>query len=99
VGSVRSLLVRPFSDDLACVRAELPHGVHKAALTIYDMIMRRIGPELLIRDLSQYSAGIFPLFQHANTQCVLRPDVFAALAVGCASHVLNRGLLACLRAG
>src|SRR5689334_10313828 len=61
--------------------AELPGGVHLKTLQVYDTIFRRIGPELIVRDLSLYSAGLFPLYRFALDRC--------ACCRAALSHVVN----------
>jgi len=64
----RSAIITVTKRLAQCLHPALPGGVHLKALQLYDAIFRRIGPELLIRDLSLYSAGLFPLFQYASTR-------------------------------
>lgn len=51
-----------------CLNPGLPDGVHLKALEVYDTIFRRIDQSVLIKDLSLYSAGLFPLFPCGSTR-------------------------------
>ncbi|ESO88953.1 hypothetical protein LOTGIDRAFT_154021 [Lottia gigantea] len=48
-----------------CLHPALPSGVHLKALETYDIIFRCIGTQRLAQDLFVYSAGLFPLLNHA----------------------------------
>jgi hypothetical protein len=54
-----------------CTNPILPGGVHRKALEAYKLILARIGPKQLSKDLSLWTAGLFALFPHANTDCKL----------------------------
>ncbi|CAG0880262.1 unnamed protein product [Darwinula stevensoni] len=49
-----------------CLHPSLPSGVHLKALETYDIIFRTIGRHGLLKDFLLFSAGLFPLFGHAN---------------------------------
>eukprot|EP01103_Thecamoeba_quadrilineata_P012290 TRINITY_DN3132_c0_g1_i3.p1 TRINITY_DN3132_c0_g1~~TRINITY_DN3132_c0_g1_i3.p1 ORF type:complete len:266 (-),score=37.72 TRINITY_DN3132_c0_g1_i3:78-875(-) len=51
-----------------CLNPGLPSGVHLKALETYQQIFSRIQAPRLAKDLSLFSAGLFPLFQNATTQ-------------------------------
>jgi hypothetical protein len=48
-----------------CMHPALPSGVHLKALETYDVIFSNTGLERLASELFIYSAGLFPLMQHA----------------------------------
>jgi hypothetical protein len=52
-----------------CTNPILPGGVHRKALEAYNLILARIGPKQLFKDLPLWTAGLFALFPHANTDC------------------------------
>ncbi|XP_050391433.1 protein dopey-1 isoform X1 [Patella vulgata] len=57
-----------------CLHPALPGGVHLKALETYDIIFRCIGTQRLAQDLFVYSAGLFPLLNHAAMS--VKPELF-----------------------
>jgi hypothetical protein len=51
-----------------CMHRQLPAGVHIKALETYDVILQRVGPRGLARDLSLFSLGLFPLLAYSSTR-------------------------------
>ena len=92
-----------FSKRLAqCLNPGLPDGVHLNTLAVYALTFKRIGKDLLARDLALFAAGLFPLFKHASTRVKPRLlDLFGSYLLPLGSRLVScmSGLVACLLPG
>ena len=72
-GVALHLIPAHLSIDLAkrlaqCLNRGLPSGVHLKALEVAAQIFERLGPAGLLPQLSIWSMGILPVFQHASSK-------------------------------
>ena len=70
----------PYSKELAlnlckCLSEQLPIGIHKTTLNIYNIIFEQLKQEksLLAARLPIYSFGLFPFFPKSSIQ--VKPDI------------------------